>query len=142
MELVSRMMDGSISYDQGSTGTCFARGHRQGGDKIERLREAGCLRNAASGTPEHRQDRTVLMPGRHPAYSAILAMLRSCRWLHSSNIRTSLSRSILSPSLTVALAKQVPVELGIIGDRSVHHPADEFHRDPPVRFAHASRALA
>jgi hypothetical protein len=27
--------------------------------------------------------------------------------------------------------------LGIVGDRSVHHPADEFHGAPPIRFARA-----
>jgi hypothetical protein len=38
---------------------------------------------------------------------AIRATLRSCRWLHASKSE----------------------------NRAVHHPADQFHGSPPVRFA-------
>ncbi len=32
--------------------------------------------------------------------------------------------------------------VGIVGDRSVHHPADEFHGDPPVRAVDAETGTA
>ena len=56
----------------------------------------------------------------------------------SSKIRTSLSRSFLSPCLTVAPGRNgFQSSPGIVGDRSVHHPADEVHGDPPVRSSRA-----
>ncbi len=67
MEIVSRMMDGSISYDPKARLEPVSSGATvKQGDKIERLNE---VRMQPEATPEHRQDRTGLRrPGRHHSY--------------------------------------------------------------------------
>jgi len=62
------------------------------------------------GVPKEIKDneyRVSMVPAGASTTCAILATLRSCLWLHPSKIGTSLSRSILSPCLTV-----VPEETG------------------------------